>query len=156
MPWGLPLVGRWRHPLQGLDQQGYRFEQVRLEAVVGNAEDRRLGVLVDRDDHLRILHARQVLDRAADAGGDVQLGRDDLAGLADLPVVRGVARVDRGAACTERGAELVRERGEYLVELVARAERTPTGDDDLRRGEFGPIVLRDLAADEVGVGRCRY
>ncbi len=35
-----------------------------FEAVVGHAEDWGLGVLVDRHDHLRILHAGQVLDRA--------------------------------------------------------------------------------------------
>jgi len=42
-----------------------------------------------------------VLDGARDADGDVELGRDDLAGLADLVVVGGVACVDRGAAGAE-------------------------------------------------------
>src|SRR5262249_14537075 len=78
------------------------------EPVVGHAEDRRLGILVDRDDHLRILHAGQVLDRAADAAGDVQLRRDDLARLPHLPVVGRVARVHGGAAPAPRPPPPVR------------------------------------------------
>jgi len=38
-----------------------------------------------------------VLDGARDADGNVELGGDDLAGLADLEVVRDVAGVDGGA-----------------------------------------------------------
>ena len=80
------------------------------QAVVGDLEDRRLLVLVDGDDDLAVLHAGEVLDRARDADRDVELGRDDLAGLADLVVVRHEAGVDRGARGADRGAELVGER----------------------------------------------
>ena len=122
-----------RRAQSALTSSGTAVNRSGLEAVVGDAEDRRLRVLVDRDDDLRVLHAGQVLDRAADAGGDVELRRDDLAGLADLPVVRRVAGVDGGAAGAERRAELVGERRQHLVELVARAQRAPAGDDDLGR-----------------------
>ena len=54
------------------------------DAVGGNAEDGRIGVLVDRDDDVGRLHAGQVLDGAGDAARDVELGADGLAGLADL------------------------------------------------------------------------
>ena len=90
-----------------------------------------------------------------DADGDVQLRRDDLAGLADLPVVRRVARVDRGAAGAQGGAQLVGQRRQHLVELLARAQRAAAGDDDLGRGQFGPVALGDLAADEAATCRCR-
>src|SRR5678816_913191 len=100
---------------EGGDQFGYRGEEIGFEPVVGDAEDRRLGILVDRDDHLRILHASEVLDGTADADGDVELRRDDLAGLTDLPIVRCIPRVDRGTARTERGPELVCEWREHLV-----------------------------------------
>src|SRR5437764_722884 len=80
------------------DQFGDGGEQVLDEAVVGDAEDRRFLVLVDRDDDLRILHSREMLDRAADADGDIELRRDDLSRLADLPVVRRIAAVDAGYA----------------------------------------------------------
>ncbi len=80
-------------------------------------------VLVDGDDDLRILHAREVLDRAGNADRDIDFGSDDLAGLADLIVVRGIAGIDRGAACADGGAELVGERVEQAVELL-RSNRT--------------------------------
>src|SRR5258706_14269674 len=66
---------------QGGRQFLHELEQVADEPVVGDAEDRCLRVLVDRDDHLRILHAGEVLDGARDACRDVQLRSDDLAGL---------------------------------------------------------------------------
>ncbi len=71
---------------------------------------------------LRILHAREVLDRAGNADRDIDFGRDDLAGLADLIIVGRIARIDRGAAGADAGAELVGERVEQRVELLRRAE----------------------------------
>ncbi len=73
------------------------FEQIRDEAIVGDLEDRGFLVLVDGDDDLRVLHAGEVLDGTGNAAGDVEFGCHDLAGLADLPVVRGVACVDGSA-----------------------------------------------------------
>jgi len=52
------LFGQLRHCL----------EQVGDQADIGNLEDRRVLVLVDRDDGLGILHPREVLDRARRAG----------------------------------------------------------------------------------------
>ena len=63
---------------------------------IGKGEDRRLSVLVHRDDGLRCLHSGSVLDGTRYAGGDVELRRDGLAGLADLVRVRIPAGVDRG------------------------------------------------------------
>src|SRR4051794_22930469 len=83
-------------PLELVRQLGHDLEQVADQAVVGDLEDRRLLVLVDRDDDLRVLHPGQVLDGARDADRDVEVGGHDLAGLADLPVVGRVAGVDRG------------------------------------------------------------
>ena len=50
--------------------------QVADHGVVGAREDRRLGVGVDREHRLRALAARDVLGRAADPAGDVEVGRD--------------------------------------------------------------------------------
>src|SRR4051812_22778745 len=72
------------------------FEQVAHEADVRHLKDRRLLVLVDGDDGLGVLHSGEVLDRARNADGNVEVGGDDLAGLADLIVIGRVARVDRG------------------------------------------------------------
>src|SRR5262245_35422862 len=65
-------------------ERRHRLEEVRDQADIGDLEDRRLLVLVDGHDDLRVLHSGQMLDRAGDADGDIELGRHDLAGLADL------------------------------------------------------------------------
>ena len=89
---------------------GTTVEEVADDAVVDEVEDRGLGVLVDRDDGLRGLHAGAVLDGAGDAGGDVELRGDRLAGLADLVAVRVPAGVDGGARGADGRAEGVGER----------------------------------------------
>src|SRR5215204_1282456 len=73
------------------------LEKIADQPVISDLEDRRLLVLVDGDDHLGILHPGEVLDGAGNADRDVELGRHHFAGLADLPVVRRIAGVDRGA-----------------------------------------------------------
>src|SRR5512132_839313 len=98
-------AGRPAYPLSvpsalgGLDRLGglgQHLEEVSHHTEVGELEDRGLPVLVDRDDGLRGLHAGTVLDGTGDATGDVQLGRDLLAGLPDLGGVRVPAGVDCG------------------------------------------------------------
>src|SRR6478672_3737820 len=78
------------------------LEQVADDAVVRQLEDRRLVVLVDRDDRLGRLHAGPVLDRAGDAERDVQLRGNGLTGLADLELVRVEAGVGRRAGRAHR------------------------------------------------------
>src|SRR5688500_18529689 len=96
----------WRceaSPLALVDLLGHGREhrvEVADDAEVDELEDRRLLVLVDRDDRLGGLHAGPVLDGAGDAVGHVELRGDDLAGLADLEGVGVPPRVDgrtRGA-----------------------------------------------------------
>src|SRR6185436_3837963 len=131
--------GEFRHDL----------EQIPDDTIVGNLEDRRLLVLVDGDDGLAVLHAGEMLDRAGDADGNVEVGRHHLAGLADLVVVRHVTGIDRGAAGAEAGAELVGERLEDL-EVVAAAHAAAARDDDLGRGQLGPLALGELGTDVGG------
>ena len=90
--------------------------------------------------------------------GDVEVRRDDLAGLADLPVVRRIAGIDRGARCADGGAELVGDRQDDFLELLRRAERAAARDDDLGRGQFRTVAARQPVLDEgrqarVGRGR---
>ena len=118
--------------------------QVADDAEVDELEDRRLLVLVDRDDRLRGLHAGAVLDRAGDAVGDVELRRDGLAGLADLEGVRVPPGVDRGAGRADRRAERV---GEALDLGEVAAGATTTGDHDRGLGQLG------TAGGLAGLGR---
>ena len=57
------LLARLRG-LEGLDQHRGDLEQVAADAVVGDLEDRRGVVLVDRDDALGLAHTGLVLDGA--------------------------------------------------------------------------------------------
>src|SRR5262249_53764867 len=82
--------------LQGVDEGRDHLVDVADDAEVADREDRGFGVLVDGDDVLRALHADHVLRRAGDAGRDVHVGLDDLAGLTDLVRVGHPARVDDG------------------------------------------------------------
>src|SRR5207253_10434165 len=107
---------------------------------------------------LRALAAGDVLRGAADPAGDVQVGRDLRARLADLVRVRPPARARDDARAADRGAE---QTGELLDdrEPLRGADAPAAADDDLRLRE------RDAARDgrlvfmntngEVGVGEGR-
>src|SRR5436309_15372976 len=113
--------GRWKAPwrsaallrLHGLGELRDDLVQVADDPEVGELEDRGVGVLVDRHDVLRGLHADLVLDGAGDAGRQVELRSDGLARLADLAGVRVPARVDHragggdGAVAAERARQRV-------------------------------------------------
>src|SRR5258706_9950852 len=148
------MIG-WRgkvKALRGFDAPNLRNEgrdrgkEVLDEPVVGDLENGRLGVLVDRHDDLRALHAGQVLDRTRDADRDVELRSDDFARLADLEIARGVAGVARGAAGADRGVERVGQRVEDLLEALF--QRATAGHDDGSLGELGALALHLIERDE--------
>src|SRR3546814_4551643 len=99
--------GRGCGSAQFLLQLGNRHEEVGHEAVFGNLEDRRLLVLVDGDDDLRILHAGEMLDGSGDTDGHVEVGSPHFPGLAVVVVVAHASGVDRGARGAAGGAHLV-------------------------------------------------
>jgi len=90
-----------------------------------------------------------VLDRAGDTDGDVQLWRNDLAGLTDLHVVRYETCVDRGAGSTHGSAQLVGQ-GVQVFEVVTVLHAAAAGNDDLGSGQLRTIGFRKLFADEAG------
>lgn len=49
--------------LDRVDKLGHNGEHVTHNTKVRDVEDRRVGILIDRDDRLRSLHARPVLER---------------------------------------------------------------------------------------------
>src|SRR5687768_15312136 len=116
--------------LDRLRQLGDDLVQVADHAEVGELEDRRVRVLVDREDVLGALHPDLVLDRARDPRRQVELRRDRLAGLADLSGVGVPACVDHGAG---RGNRSAHRLGQFLAELEALggAEPAAAADEDV-------------------------
>src|SRR5258705_3788435 len=115
---------------------GYDLAEVGDEAEVGDLEDRRLRVLVHRDDDFRRSHPGQMLDRARDAEAQVELGRDGPAGLSDLEPVRPPAGVDGGAGRAHRGADHTPQLLEDHV-ILGPLHPTAARDDRLRFGQLG-------------------
>ena len=64
-----------------------------------------------------------MLNRAGNTHGDVDFGRDDLAGLADLIVVGDVSRVNRRTAGSDARAQLVCQRCDNILERLAVLQR---------------------------------
>ena len=122
--------------------------QVADHGVVGAGEDRRLRVGVDGEDLLRALRARDVLRRAADPAGDVEVGGDLRARLADLVGVRPPPRARDDARAADRRAE---QPGELLDdrEALGGADAAAAADDDLR------VAERDAAATTPRRARAR-
>src|SRR5215831_3633201 len=69
-------------------QRRHDLEQIADDAVIGDLEDRSLGVFVDLHDGARAFHSDDVLDCAGDADGQVKLRRDGLSRRPDLAVHR--------------------------------------------------------------------
>src|SRR3954467_7080076 len=121
--------------VQFRDHRGDHFEQVAGDAVIGDLEDRRLGILVDRDDGARAFHPDEMLDRAGDAEREIELGRHGLPRAADLAIHRQPA----GVADRTRGRDLGAHR---LRELLRELQVLLTLDAAPNRGDaFG---LREI------------
>ena len=106
-------LGRAPAPDLRVDRR-HDLVQVADHGVRRLGDHRCVGVGVDRQDRLRAAAAGPVLDRAADAAGDVEVGRDPAPGLADLLVVRPPA---------ERGDDPRDARGTRRAGRRARAGR---------------------------------
>src|SRR5258708_10571497 len=83
--------------LHFLGQSRQDIEQIAYHAKIRDLEDGGFRVLIDGDDRARALHADDMLNRSADAHGQIKFGSDSLAGAADLAVHGQPARVADGA-----------------------------------------------------------
>ena len=77
-----------------------------------------------------------MLNRARDANRDVKLWRDDLAGLANLVIIRDKSGVDRCTTGAKGGTKLVGERLEQFMVVLAAAHAAATGNDNLGGAQF--------------------
>jgi hypothetical protein len=78
-----------------------RLEEILFEAVIRDLENRSLGIRVDGNNHLRVLHSAQVLYGTRNSTSDVKVRCDYLARLAYLPVVGAKSGVDRRTGGTD-------------------------------------------------------
>src|SRR5207253_381096 len=87
-----------------------------------------------------------------DAGGQVELRRDRLAGLADLGRVGVPAGVDHGAGGGNRPAHRL---GQFLalLEAVGRTEAATAADEDLRVLDVDVSAALLAALDHLRLGR---
>src|SRR6266581_260883 len=132
----LPLAGFLLFQLpQPLRQGRDDLEQVADDAVGGHLEDRRFLIPVDGDDHVRVLHPDQVLDRPAYPAGDIYLGADGLAGLPHLPLRGHPAGIYRAPRRADHTAKLV---GQFLEhgEVVLPHHPPAAADDELGAGDI--------------------
>ena len=97
--------------------------------VVGNFVDGGVGVAVDADDDAAVLHARDVLDLAADAAGDVYLRVHRDARLTNLAVVVNPSGIDGGAAAAHFAVEHFGQL-EEAVEALLAAHAIASGNPD--------------------------
>ena len=131
-----------------------RLDGVGLDVVVAHLENRSLRILVHGNDHLGVLHAGHVLDGARDAEGEIQIGGDDLARLADLRLARRNRRIDERAGAAHGRSDPV---GKLHHLLPARLvdEAAAAGDHDFGGHEIGPIALFARHGDELEGARRR-
>src|ERR1700742_1310721 len=113
-----------------LGQLGDDLVQIADHTEIRELEDRGVRILVDRQDVLRVLHTDLVLDGAGNAGRQIQLGRDRLAGLTDLGGVRVPAGVDDRAGRRDGAAHRL---GQFLalLEALGSAEAAASTDEDV-------------------------
>src|SRR5919106_4685349 len=127
------------------------LEEIGDGAVVGDVEDRSLGIRVDGDDGAARLHAGQVLHGAGDAHGEVDLRLHSLARLAHLARVRRPALVDERPRDGERRAHLLGQPLE-LGQVLLLADAATDCQEEVR-GRDVDVSRRDV--DEVPVARSR-
>src|SRR5690349_12344211 len=136
-------LSAYHSPMEFLDlfrELWHDFEEVSHDPVVRHLEDRRVLVLVDRDDDLGRAHAGEMLNRAGDAHRDVERRAYRLAGLSHLVRMWTPSRVDHGARRPHGGPPAERRRQLLQdLEVGGLLEPTTSGDDNGRLGHVeGP------------------
>src|SRR3989442_8517532 len=104
--------GAWLARLDSVDfgvDRREHFLDVADHGVIRLGHDRRVGIRVDGKDVLGRSATDHVLNRAADAAGDIEVGRDPCPGLADLVAVRPPAETRYSPRAADRAAEQRRQ-----------------------------------------------
>src|SRR5213076_1065121 len=125
------------------------FEQIADDPIVRDLEQGRLRVDVDHQDLVRLLHSRQMLDRAADPHGDVEFRPYRHPGLSDLQGLRHPTAVDGLSGSRDRPSKAVREILEQL-EVLRVSEAVAAAHDDVRLLRSQASFLGELIELEEG------
>src|SRR5208283_3007008 len=131
----IAVVGR-EALAERLGQSGQQTDRVCYDSDMSEIENRRVLVGVDRKDHVRAFDADPVLDRAGDAGGDVEFGPDRLAGLTDLAIGGDPALLHQRARAAIFRAKRHRQIAYELV-VFSTLQSESAGDDDIGESEIG-------------------
>ena len=114
---------------------------------MGDTEDRRLGIGIDRDDELGRAHAFEMFGCAGDAGSDIEFGLDLAPRLADLALLRQPPGIDNRSAARDLGAEcrcdLLGDRDAVLV-----TDATADAEDAVGLGQVDGAGRRPRLAHE--------
>ena len=139
------------------ENRGDKLGHIAHHPIIGDLEDGRLGVAVDRDDGLALVHAGEMLNRAGDADSNVEFGLNGFARLSHLLGVRPPTRVDNGAGRSDGCAELVGQRFDKLGEALGTPNAAPANPSNplsasnwrINRGRSAPRDMR------IAISRCR-
>src|ERR1700689_5866033 len=136
------------------DQRRNYVEQISHDGIVSDLKNRSFGIFVDRNDGARAFHPDDVLNRAADAQREIELGGNRLAGRPDLAVhgePAGVADWGRGREFAAEG--LRKLLGQFDVFLFLDAAAYGNNDFSLREIDgllgFFKNFLRLVANDTI-------
>ena len=123
------------------------LEQIAHQAHVGDFEDRRFAVLVDGHDGARVLDAGQMLNRAGDADGDVDVGRDDLARSGPTCISFGAYPASTAAREAPTAAPILSAKLNSNLKLSALPRARPPDTTRLAVCRSGPIGGAGLGSD---------
>ena len=83
--------------LVGFNHFRNNIVQLTDNPVMGDGKDRSSGIGINGNDLFAVIHSSAVLNRTADAAGDVQFRTNGYPGLSDLMIMIYPAGVNRGA-----------------------------------------------------------
>ena len=91
--------------LKLIDKHRDDLEEISADAVISYAKDGGVGILIDCDNALAVLHTGEMLDSAGDTASDVNAGTYGLACLSNLMIGGDVTCFNGSAACADNSAE---------------------------------------------------
>lgn len=105
-------------------------------------EDRRLLIIVDREDDEDVINERKMMDREGNEKGDIKVWREKIESMEKMKVVWRVERIERRKDWKKRGKKIIGKRKDKLMEILRRKKRKEKGDDDIGRGKLREVEER--------------